>query len=411
MQLGTKFLLKFQIIAIFTSMLFGVWGGSDSFLKIGYQIWSYLTSGEGSFDDFYGDRFEQLGGYNHWRDGTLPPVAIIIGKLFYFIPEESALVVFVLLNVFLATLLIVILSNKQETNELLTITFFSYPFLFALFRGNNDIYLLSFLLAIYLLYKRGETVLSAILLGVLGALEPLMFLFSPLYFVHSRQKIKFLIIYLITYALSWYSPAFHGERDISNYFRIARKHSGDYFDWMVIHDGGLLAGNSLFGLLKTIYYFIFFRDSVDNEFVAQTFQSSFLFNFYFYIACILGLYLTYLIFREKDLKVQLVLLSCMIILLPYVSALYKFVLFLFNVLVILADSRNSNRRLNYIALILILINIPKNYIWFTFPFNPTGVTLESLVNPILIIYLIFYIHFTKGYRFKLIDKAEDATRY
>ena len=179
MQLGTKFLLKFQIIAIFTSMLFGVWGGSDSFLKIGYQIWSYLTSGQGSFDDFYGDRFEQLGGYNHWRDGTLPPVAIIIGKLFYFIPEESALVVFVLLNVFLATLLIVILSNKQETNELLTITFFSYPFLFALFRGNNDIYLLSFLLAIYLLYKRGETVLSAILLGVLGALEPLMFLFSP----------------------------------------------------------------------------------------------------------------------------------------------------------------------------------------------------------------------------------------
>ena len=165
---------------------------------------------------------------------------------------------------------------------------------------------------------------------------------------------------------------------------------------MVIHDGGLLAGNSLFGLLKTIYYFIFFRDSVDNEFVAQTFQSSFLFNFYFYIACILGLYLTYLIFREKDLKVQLVLLSCMIILLPYVSALYKFVLFLFNVLVILADSRNSNRRLNYIALILILINIPKNYIWFTFPFNPTGVTLESLVNPILIIYLIFYIHFTNS---------------
>lgn len=396
MQLNTRFFLKLQFLAIFISMLFGVWGGSDFFLKIGYQVWSHLTSEQGSFDDFYGDRFEQLGGYNHWRDGTLPPVAIIIGKLFYFIPDRSALAVFVLLNTFLISILIVILSNKQKTNELLTLTLFSYPFLFALFRGNNDIYLLSFLLAIFLLYRQGQTILSAILLGILGALEPLMFLFFPLYFIHSAKKIKFFVIFVITYALSWYSPAFHGERNISNYFKIASNHSKDYFDWMVIHDGGLLFGNSLFGLLKSIYYFTFFRDSVDTEFVSIAFQSSLIFNFYFYLACSLGLYLTYLIFREKDFKVQLVLLSCMIILLPYVSALYKFVLFLFNILVILSDSKNNSKRLSHIVLILILINIPKNYIWFTFPFNPVGVTLESLVNPILILYLIFYIHFTNS---------------
>jgi hypothetical protein len=396
MQIDTKFFLKLQIIAISISMLLGVWGSSDVFLKIGYQVWSHLTSDQGSFDDFYGDRFEQLGGYYHWRDGTLPPVAIIIGKLFYFIPDKSALAVFVLLNGFLVSLLIVILSNKQKTNELIALTFISYPFLFALFRGNNDIYLLSFMLAIYLLYKRGETTLSAILLGVLGALEPLMFLFFPLYLIHSRQKIKFFIVYVIVYALSWYSPAFHGERNISNYFKIASNHSKDYFDWMVINDGGLLFGNSLFGLLKSSYYFIFFRDSIDTEFVSLSFQSSLIFNFYFYFACFLGLYLVYLIFREKDFKVQLVLLSCMIILLPYVSALYKFILFLFNVLVILADSRNNSKRLSYIVLILIFINIPKNYIWFTFPFNPVGVTLESIVNPVLILYLIFYIHFTNS---------------
>ena len=399
MRISIKSFVVFQSFAMTISLIFGIWGDSNSFLNIGYQTWTFLTSDQDSFNDFYGDRFEHLGDYHHmedayWGQSTLPPIAILIGKFFYFIPVKSSLVVFILMNLVCITLLTIKLSKQRNTLLLVALVFSSYPLLFAIFRGNNDIYILSFLLAIYIVYQSKNLLLTSLLLGVLGALEPLMFLYFPLFLLRSEHKIRFLFFYLVAYCSSWYSPAFHGDRDISRYFEVSSKSSKLYFESMVISDNGLLFGNSLFGLLKAIYYKINFQGVIDPAVVGQSFRSSFLLNYYLYLAILLGILICFAIYRENNFEIQLLLVGCMIILLPYVSALYKLVLLLFNLIIFLSKTDSNNKRIRIISLFVLLIIVPKNFIWIKFSFNPTGLTLESILNPLLILLLILYVYFS-----------------
>lgn len=371
------------------SIIAGNWADNQiKFFRHGYQTWSFLTSNFGSFDDFYGDRFEKLGDYYHWREYTQAPITNIIGKFFYFIPERSSIVVFTLINV----LVIIFILNTikiKNTNMNIFLVIVSYPFMFALFRGNNDIYLLSWLLIILFFHLNQRYLIVGFLTGLMIGLEPITVLFVLVLIINYR--FKQISMYFMGAGIALTLPLFYGEKNLSKYYEIAKSFTGDYyFPNMVLNNGGLLFNNSLFGFIKYIFFQLRINEGLTMTEISEN-VSNYLINPYYILSIILGItFVVFLILLSSNLDRITVLVS-MMILLPYVAAAYKLVMMTFLLFCYLNFSDLKARKNLATIMFLSLIVIPKNYIWIQFSFDPTGMTIESILNPILIFFMVISI--------------------
>ena len=371
------------------SIIAGNW--ADNQIKLyrhGYQTWSFLTSNFGSFDDFYGDRFEKLGDYYHWREYTQAPITNIIGKFFYFIPERSSIVVFALINV-LMIIFILNMINVKNTNLNIFLVIVSYPFMFALFRGNNDIYLLSWLLIILFFHLSQRYLIVGFLTGLMIGLEPITVLFVLVLILNYR--FKQISMYFLGAGIALTSPLFYGEKNLSKYYEIANSFTSDYyFPGMVLNNGGLLFNNSLFGFIKYIFFQLRINEGLTMTEISEN-VSNYLINPYYILSIIIGItFVVFLILLSSNLDRITVLVS-MMILLPYVAAAYKLVMMTFLLFCYLNFSDLKMRKNLATIMFLSLIVIPKNYIWIQFSFDPTGMTIESILNPILIFLMVISI--------------------
>jgi hypothetical protein len=371
------------------SIIAGNWADNQiKFFRHGYQTWSFLTSNFGSFDDFYGDRFEKLGDYYHWREYTQAPITNIIGKFFYFIPERSSIVVFTLINV----LVIIFILNTikiKNTNMNIFLVIVSYPFMFALFRGNNDIYLLSWLLIILFFHLNQRYLIVGFLTGLMIGLEPITVLFVLVLIINYR--FKQMSMYFMGAGIALILPLFYGEKNLSKYYEIAKSFTSDYyFPNMVLNNGGLLFNNSLFGLIKYIFFQLRINEGLTMTEISEN-VSNYLINPYYILSIIIGItFVVFLILLSSNLDRITVLVS-MMILLPYVAAAYKLVMMTFLLFCYLNFSDLKARKNLATIMFLSLIVIPKNYIWIQFSFDPTGMTIESILNPILIFFMVISI--------------------
>jgi len=385
--------LLLNIAGLILSFIFGFWGDQKHVLRIGYQVWSYLFSNDNSFNDFFGDRVESLGNYCIYLqcqqyDVTSPPMALILGKFFYFIPEEASLIVFVLLNI---TISLFLLTYYFEINLKFSIYFLlsSFPLFFAIFRGNNDLYLLPGLLFVILSQFKNKPVISAIGLGVLSGIEPIMILYIVILFKYN-SKLRYVFYCFITYLFVWISPILHGEKNLFSYFSLLRN-GGDYYSQtMVIGNGGQLFNETLYGLIKFIFQRFFVPAKTEPSDVNLSLISNGIPTYYSIFAITIFIISLYFIFREKNITINFINVSLLLIILPFVSASYKLLLLTVSLILVINFIDLALKRNRILFAVLIIICIPKHYIWFQLEFDQVGITLESLINPILMLYLLLH---------------------
>lgn len=319
-----------------------------------------------------------------------------IKQLFLLIGTEMSLTLFFVASIiFLAIINIKEIGDKKFSKSsifyVVVFSLLSYPFLFALNRGNFEI-LVFFLLYLFTYYlNKKNFITSAVFLSLAISMKlfPVVFLIVFLSFKKFRA-----VIYacLLTLFLNLTSLLIIAETLSKNFYKIIIDYlsiySGFYIKDQVIDNRGLVFGHSLYGLLK-LHIFRFYKSTSINDVTLKEVTS--LFNSYARIEIsIFAILSFYIIFIEKELWKKITLLVISMNLLPYVSADYKLINFFIPLYLFINKKEKSKTDLIYVILFSLLL-VPKNY--YTSLFNLPDVSLAVFLNPILMIILASLIIF------------------
>lgn len=342
--------------------------------KSGYPLLSFMTT-RGRFDDFYNSTYLEFGSFINTKGNlTLHPLSVLIGNLFSVLtPDVSAIIFFVLFS----GLLFYAIGKLSNSILIPIMVFVSYPYQFTIARGNNEIILVAIAAFMYLLVTQKRFKQSFKTLIILNLVEP-----YPLYFLQyisfksqiinqAKKYIKYASILIVgalltkngrTYILELISE---GRGNVNVVSAGTTLHSSSYggtmeFIWSIVSDLSIFEFNYLSTLLLAVQFIAF----------------SLLFLF---------------LLRKKD-DLDLVTSSILIISFwtLFNNPSFDYRLLHFFIPISLMFKENINRKDLPIIIIMILIFIPKPYILFIHPSNLLGVTLGSIMNPILIFSLIFF---------------------
>lgn len=389
--------LKNQIILI--SLFFLAVSVYASSRGIGWGVWQFLTGASDSYSDFFGDRMESTSDYYHMAPeyGVLAPGGVWIGYFFSFFTMPLALWLFQLLALGTTFLSISFLITNQPLYRPIIFVVCSFPFLFAYFRGNNDIWQFP-MLALYLgLLQRKKFITAAVCLGFLSTVEPYNAVFSVLMFAFG---IRFFILTVSTSIVVTTSLFFIGARDLIRYFDLFQTTSAWYSKVYIIGDNGLLANNSLWGFGK---FFLFEVINSRNESIKASVYP------FFAIMSLIGMTLAIAIVYFSRGKVEktfesFALLGVSIVLFAPTSATYKLVILI--VIMTALIFKYWTRELNIVAILLTVTVIPKSWIWFRWPEWMLGCTLDTVVNPLILssVYILLVSRLIRDLRKKSVIK-------
>lgn len=364
-------------IALLVSMAISQLASSRNF---GYPTWEHLLSDQGIFDDFYGVRDENPNDYYLQSPlfGTNPPGTLMLGRLYALFPDRAAIVVAAVGWALLSAWAVGLIAKRYNAIWFLAV---SYPFWFAILRGNDDVYLLPGILLLAWSLENNKPEIFGVVVGLLALAEPYSLLFTiPLVFA---GYIKQAVIPAVLVLSGWLSTSAFGARDLGLFIRLAEDSPKTYLRNMAFGDGGMLFGNSMFGLLKLISQNL--TDLSANETVEF---SQDLYGWYLPVAwAIIAVVIVVTALRDTtvySLLLRLALLTC---LLPPVVATYKLGI-LFGLLIYrLYRLEIACKRDIFETWLLVLIIIPKSYMIIYLP-SGSITTLDSLLNPILMLLLL-----------------------
>jgi len=249
-----KYLYMYATIALtFISLSF-----SSTF---GYPIFKFLTSKIGTFDDLRNPLFFATNYYMNYPDGGInpgnpieylyTPFQVAFYSFFSHFPFRFSLIFLTLLSCGVLFSCVYFYCRKQT---LLLFGVFSYPLIFAVSRGNDDLWLVTILLLALTAIKFGNLRVAGFLFAVLVSFDPLLLIFLIPFFKSVYQKflVRFtawsIILFLIPLAYFNRSP-FVAIQDLFLSY-------ADYRDGYVAGNGGLLMGNSFTGVFKAIYLWL-----------------------------------------------------------------------------------------------------------------------------------------------------------
>lgn len=370
-------LRMYVFIFLFVSMLTSQFASKRN---LGYPMWEHLLSSQGIFDDFYGARDERTTDYYLQSPlyGTNPPGTLMLGRLYALFPDRSAIVVAAVGWVLLTAWAVGLVARR---NAAVWFVMVSYPFWFAVLRGNDDVYLLAGVLLLAWSFDNDKSEIFGIVVGVLALAEPYTLLFSiPLLVAgYLRQA-------MIPFALfvgGWISTATFGARDFGLYLRLAGDSPKTYLRNMVFGDGGMLWGNSMFGLLKVVTQN--FADLSPDETVEYSRR---LYAYYQPVVwVIIAVVIMVSSFRGTTRHKFLLSLALLTCLLPPVVATYKLSLLSGLLIYRVYQLKNQSTREVIETWLLVLIVTPKSYIMLYLP-SGAFLTLDSILNPILMVVLL-----------------------
>jgi hypothetical protein len=346
----------------------------------GYPLYSFMTSPVGSLDDlrnplvYAPEIFESNIGVG------FTPIQVII---YEFLRKFDIYFVFVITS-FLSLLFLLYSSNKYNLkNTVKYSVFLLYPTIFCLSRGNNDIWLIGFIFLFCYYAIKKKQILSAINLGIITSIDPVFTIYSILFF--SKKSLRFWSVFISLNLVLYIIPIIvYKANPISELINIV----GQYLLYnrgMVSGDGGLLFGNSFIGLIKIVTIFLFSSNTILLQLgLIQILPA---------LACILLIaYFSHFIDISKEtVKYLYLILTCTMILFLSAAPDYKLI-FIYPALLLIIE---QNRKEDFFLFILInIILMPKYFFWFTFDYNPTGFTFNSIINPVLLI-LVTIISFKK----------------
>lgn len=209
-----------------------------------------------------------------------------------------------------------VVGEGRSISVLLTIalSLFSYPVIFALDRGNQEIFVFVFSALFLVLFDSGRTRLAVAMLVLATLMKPFPAVFGVLLICQKRWRdiifggVLYGLLSFAIPAVLWLhsgSGSFFGDGALTPYYSYQAKY--------VFQNDGLRFGHSIFGAIKTI---VFMRG---YDFVSER-------NVMLYFWASIGLFLAivlFVIFVEKVLWRRVFILFSLMTLLPFVSADYR----------------------------------------------------------------------------------------
>ena len=367
---------KSQIFFLIISFLFIF----ISIFSVGYPLYSFMTSPVGSLDDlrnplaYAPEIFESNIGVG------FTPIQVII---YEFLRQFNFFFIFGITSFLSLFFLFYVIKKHNFENNLKFIVIFLYPTIFCLARGNNDIWLIGFIFLFCYFVINKKQILSAINLGIITSIDPVFTLFSILFF--SKKSSKFWTVFISLNLILYIFPIILYKADpLSAIVNIVEQYLL-YNRGMVSGDGGLLFGNSFVGIVKIVTIFLFEVNPILLQIELIQILPA--------VICILLIsYFSFFIEINKEtVKYLYLVLACTMILFLSAAPDYKLI-FIYPALLLIIE---QNKKEDFSLFLFInIILLPKYFFWFTFDFNPTGFTLNSIINPILLI-LVIVIAFKK----------------
>ncbi len=296
--------------------------------------------------------------------------------------------------IILYSLLIFALNSIMKNYKITLLISLSYPVIFTFFRGNQVIFMATLLTIYLLLIKKNRFLSASVILSLITA-HIFPFLIFGMILILYKKYAHFLCTCLLSLSI-FLIPFFVMGTSFQRNLRILSQTSSQYINDYVIKDAGLLANNSLFGLLKSFLYLfhsgkVWSPQSRENEVLK-------LVSYYSFFLVLIGLFLfaiysykarTISIFRNPKSSISEIFLALTLILVlfPQVSADYKLIVLIIPLVSLFRENSSYLTKRNLILYLLLLL--PKHFIYWQFDWAPTGVTLQSIVNPILGLFLLF----------------------
>ncbi len=350
------FTIAFIVLAGFafgiaSSYIMGAYFNSD------FPFNSFLFNPRGRFSDFfdvfgYSTNFNPYLGDNVSPNRNYFPFAFFFAGLFTFIKAWPGFILFLAISMISFLFLnIYFMRTKGGIADALTVfimTFLSFPFLFAMDRGNFELVLFVFLALFMFFYINEKPFAGAVFLSLAIAMKGFPALFILLLIHKKKYRETLFCISLVLILTILPLLIFHG-----GFFENARRmyvNMRSYLEVYAMQDGGLNFGCSLFGMLKALLYL--FNGTADMR--------SFL-NFYniFSSAIVILLSLYFFLGRFPLWKKTAGFVILMILFTP-VSGDYKLLNMFPAFYLFINDKEKKKNDLNY-AVLFGLILIPKNF--------------------------------------------------
>ena len=275
--------------------------------------------------------------------------------------------------------------------------FLTYPIFYAFFRGNYEFFSMGFLaLSIaYLVSKNREVKKSFLLFLISVFIKPTTILFIFLFLDEFYKDRKFRIFSLITgfsALIIVLLMVFLIKGDFNenyNYWLFTLK---TYQEAYVIGEGGTLFNNAPWGAIKSFLYFNYEYD------VAQGNLKQILPQINNINLCILGITSLILALYRSEIWLKTLTISLLTLIISNVSADYRLIT-LSPVLLLIFSQNHFDYGSKVSSIFIVIILLPKHFINFIVTDQKVMFTVQSILNPILIIILFtisIYLIFIKG---------------
>ena len=261
---------------------------------------------------------------------------------------------------------------------------FSHFIIFSFGRGNWALIATLLLVLGIESLRREKYLISSFCFALASFYEFPYILFALLIFF--AGKIRFFLLSVGTvvsmYLLGWLLVG----SDLKSNFQIFVVSHQRWHDGYVIGDNGLLHNNSIFGGLKTATYLVLQKDTPAGDLVMV---SEFLANFVNFLIVVLGVILVWFYFRKWQVKYDrefnyaeyFLLLGLLTGLFLPVAPDYKLIPLCFALMYLIKEKSTFLSKSN--LLLLLILFTPKYFVLFYFPWWEPGVTISTLLNPIL----------------------------
>ncbi len=267
------------------------------------------------------------------------------------------------------------LTKMENIKNIFILTITSYPILYALDRGNFDMFLFVIFAGFVYLFKSKKYLLSAVLLGIQNAIKPFPLLFLLLFLFKKKYKEFFLSLLISGLLIIGSFLCFKGGffHQITTYIQslvIFKKL------WIYnISGNGMSESSSLFGALK---FLLCVYNHVTTTLVLE--------KLYIFIASIITMITIIFTYKEDVFWKKITLLTLNMLLVPYIIIDYKLI-FLFIPIWLFVNAKEKTKLDLTYTILLGLLLIPKKifFLWLHVEHMTQLVTYGIIINPILML--------------------------
>lgn len=261
----------------------------------------------------------------------------------------------------------------------------SYPFLFAVDRGNFELLVFVVVASSLTLYKLGSFYKSALFLACAASMKLFPLFFLIIFIKDKKYKELFFSI---------------GCFVVINICTIFLFKGGIYKNLHYLFTGGNITNNSYFNAFtsgyplfqKSVSLYNFLKIMLAKLNMLYLYESVDVYFLYkIFVAIIILILSVFIIYLVKDLYSAVLITTIVIILLPYISADYK-MLYIFLPILIFIFNYNGKFQIAY-SILFGLALVPKSYYLLALR-SDSGyydITISSIVNPILLVILLFLV--------------------